>query len=209
MSEHRIARRSRSSRARGVGRPVLALLASGLVLGVGAAVTLAAWNDTEFVNGTFAAGVFVFEGSSTNGTTFAEHPTIGTAAALDFQVAPDNLAPGSVVYAPFAVRLGANTSRDATVDLLSAGTSGTLTGLTYQVIQPTSWGCNASTTGTEIVPAGTALTDLPTAAQISIAHGSGSTPGTPAYLCFIVTASSGLVQGSTGTITWELVAQSV
>ena len=41
-------RRSRS-------RMIRAILAGGLVLGVGTAVTLAAWNDSEFVTETFTA----------------------------------------------------------------------------------------------------------------------------------------------------------
>lgn len=53
-------------------RKVLAVLAGGLVLGVGAAITLAAWNDSEFATGTFTAGSFNLQGS-TDGTTYAEH----------------------------------------------------------------------------------------------------------------------------------------
>jgi len=53
-------------------RKVRAVLAGGLVLGVGAAVTLAAWNDSEFATGTFTAGTFNLEGS-TDGTTFTDH----------------------------------------------------------------------------------------------------------------------------------------
>ena len=53
-------------------RKVLAVLAGGLVLGVGTAVTLAAWNDSEFATGDFAAGTFVFQGSTDN-ETFEDH----------------------------------------------------------------------------------------------------------------------------------------
>ncbi|MGO2139648.1 MAG: SipW-dependent-type signal peptide-containing protein [Leucobacter sp.] len=41
-----------------------ALLAGGLVLGVGAAVTLAAWTDNEWVRGVFGTGTFGIEGST-------------------------------------------------------------------------------------------------------------------------------------------------
>ena len=58
-------------------RMIRAILAGGLVLGVGAAVTLAAWNDSEFVTGTFTAGTFNMQGSTTDGTTFTDHP-VGT-----------------------------------------------------------------------------------------------------------------------------------
>ena len=209
MSERRTARAETTSTRRASSRYGRAILAGGLVLGVGAAITLANWNDSEFVNGTFAAGIFALEGSSTDGTTFSEHSSAGSAAVLDFQLAPDTLAPGDVVYAPFALRLGANSSSDATTDLTLAGTTGDLSGLTYEVIQSATWGCDAGTTGTEIVAAGSPLASAPTAAAIALARGAGSTPGDPAYLCFVVTASAGLVQGSAGTVTWELVAQSI
>ncbi|MEJ7649283.1 MAG: SipW-dependent-type signal peptide-containing protein [Nakamurella sp.] len=39
-------------------RKFRAVLAAGLVLGVGGAVTLAAWNDSEYATGTFTAGTF-------------------------------------------------------------------------------------------------------------------------------------------------------
>ena len=52
-------------------RKILAVLAGGLVLGVGVAVTLAAWNDSEFATGTFTAGSFNLEGSTTGDTDAA------------------------------------------------------------------------------------------------------------------------------------------
>ncbi|SFH86076.1 hypothetical protein E3O11_09355 [Cryobacterium levicorallinum] len=45
-------------------RRIRAVLAGGLVLGLGAAVTLAAWNDSEFARGSFAASGFNLVGSS-------------------------------------------------------------------------------------------------------------------------------------------------
>ena len=194
---------------RGLSRRIRALLAGGLVLGLGTAVTLASWNDSEFASGTFASGVFGIEGSSTNGTTFSDHSTSGTAAALTFTVTPTSLAPSDIVYSPFAVRLAANATNNANIVLSNAGTTGTLTGLTYQVIQPSTWGCSAATTGTTIVAAGTALTASPTASTISLTKGTTGNPGAPAYLCVIVTAGATLVQGSTGTATWQLTATSI
>jgi len=85
---------------------VMAILTGGLVLGVGAAVTLAAWNDSEFATGDFAAGTFQFQGS-TDGTTWADHAVEGDAASLTFAMNPDKLSPDDVVYAPFALQLTA------------------------------------------------------------------------------------------------------
>ena len=62
-------------------RRIYAVLAGGLVLGVGTAVTLAAWNDSEFAKSTFTAGSFVFQGS-TDGTAFADHASEAGAADL-------------------------------------------------------------------------------------------------------------------------------
>ena len=95
-------------------RMIRAILAGGLVLGVGAAVTLAAWNDSEYVTGTFTAGTFNLQGSTTDGTTFTDHP-VGSPGTLTFTVAPLLLSPGDTVYAPFAVRLAANTTNNANV----------------------------------------------------------------------------------------------
>ena len=47
-----------------------ALLAGGLVLGVGATATLAAWNDSEVATGSFAASVFDTESQSAGSPTY-------------------------------------------------------------------------------------------------------------------------------------------
>ena len=73
-------------------RRIRAILAGGLVLGVGAAATLAAWNDSEYGAATFTAGRFDIVGS-TDGTTFASHATSGAAATLSFVVAPSAMSP--------------------------------------------------------------------------------------------------------------------
>ena len=113
----------RGPRRRVPGR-VRALLAGGLVLGVGATVTLAAWNDSEFVTATFQAGTFNLQGS-TDGTTFSDHAS-APGASLGFSVNASALSPGDVVYAPYAVRLAANTTSPATVTVTAPSTSRTL-----------------------------------------------------------------------------------
>ena len=123
-------------------RMIRAILAGGLVLGVGTAVTLAAWNDSEYVTGTFTAGTFNMQGSTTNGTTFIDHP-VGTPGTLSFTVAPLLMSPGDTVYAPFALRLAANTTNNANVVITPpAGTTGTIaTNLTYEVVRTTAFTC--------------------------------------------------------------------
>lgn len=189
---------------------IRAILAGGLVLGVGAAVTLAAWNDSEFATGTFSAGTFNLEGS-TDGTAFADHAT-APGAALGFTVNPASLSPGDVVYAPFAVRLAANTTNNATVTVAvpTPATTGSVTGLTYQILQPTAFGCTAATTGTTLVPAGTAVGSVPSAVTFSLTKGAPTTSaGAAVNLCVKVTAGASIVQGQTGTATWQFQAASI
>jgi predicted ribosomally synthesized peptide with SipW-like signal peptide len=194
-------------RRRRVSGRVRALLAGGLVLGVGATVTLAAWNDSEFATATFQAGAFNLQGSS-DGTTFTDHTT-APGAPLGFSVNASSLSPGDVVYAPYAVRLAANTTNAATVTVTAPSTSGTVAGLTYSLIQPSSFGCSASTTGTTLVPAATAVGTVPGTVTFELAPGTPTTsPGTAVNLCFVVTAGAGLTQSQSGSATWQLQAAS-
>lgn len=187
---------------------VRALLAGGLVLGVGAAVTLAAWNDSEFAQGTFTAGSFNLVGSL-DGTTYANHAALGSPAALAFTVNPTKLAPLDVVYAPFAVELDAATTNAAVVTVSNGATSGVVSALTYTLIQPTTFGCTSSTTGTALVPAGTSVGTVPGSTTFNLAAGlSAGVAGVPVYLCFKVTATALIAQAQTGTATWQLTAVS-
>jgi len=192
------------------GRKIRALLAAGLVLGVGATVTLAAWNDSEYAGGSFGAGSFNLQGS-TDGTSYSDHASAGGAATLGFTVNPTNLAPGDTVYAPFAVRLAAGTTTGASVALQGVTNTGTVTNLSYTVVRTTSITCNAAavTGGTALVPAGTAMSSIGTPSPFTLAKGAdASTAGAPQYLCFAVTAGANLVQGQTGTATWQFQATS-
>ncbi len=187
-------------------RMIRAILAGGLVLGVGAAVTLAAWNDSEFVTGTFTAGTFNLEGSTTDGTTFTDHAT-SPGGALTFTVPATALSPTDSVSAPFAVRLAANTTNGANVVLTTEPPTGTVTNLTYSLEIHSAWGCAPGTvTSTPIT--GSALN----AGTTSFALAAGaptSNPGAPVYVCFRVTAGAGLVQGQSGAAIWKFTATSV
>lgn len=181
------------------------MLAAGLVLGVGAAMTLAAWNDSEYARGTFSAGTFNLVGS-TDGTTFADHATAASPATLPFTVNAGTLSPGDVTAAPFAVQLAAGTTNPATVTVTSADTTGTVSALTYQLLLTTTFGCTATTTGTTLVPAGTAVGTVPGSTTFPLTQGAAGASGAPVFLCFKVTAGAGLAQGQTGTATWQLQA---
>ncbi|MDQ6659206.1 MAG: CalY family protein [Actinomycetota bacterium] len=191
-------------------RKIRAILAAGLVLGIGAVVTLAAWNDSEYAQGTFAAGTFNMEGS-VDGTAWADHPTPAAAVTLPFTVNPTNLAPGQTVYSPFAVRLAAGTTTGASVAVQAVTNTGVVTNLTYTLVSTTSITCNgaAVSSGTALVPAGTALNSVGSQPTFALAKGAtAAAPGAAYFMCFAVTAGAGLVQGQSGTATWQFLATS-
>lgn len=163
-------------------RKITALLAGGLVLGVGAAVTLAAWNDSEFASNTFTAGTFVFQGS-TNGTDFSDHASQAGAASLSFSTGFDDLSPDDIVYAPYALRV---TGSDASLTAQPPTVTGALSGdLTFDAVATTDFGCD------------------------STAYAAGSsvpatiTDGSTVNLCLRVTAASSIGQGESGVAVWQ------
>ena len=95
-----------------------ALLAGGLVLGFGAAATLAAWTDDEWVfggsgsgngnePGTPGTGIYRMQQNTWTGTTepasWSDQPN-ANGGALTFTMRPDRLVPGKTVYAPMQLR---------------------------------------------------------------------------------------------------------
>jgi len=192
------------------GRRTKSLLAGGLVLGVGAAITLAAWNDSEFASAEFEAGSFDMVGSI-DGATFANHPA-GTPAAMSFSAGFDNLSPDTTVSAPFVLHLTPTTTFDAEVELVSAVGAGTAeANLTYGIQQVASVAeCTPTAVGVEIVPAGTTLDAVTDAETFELAQSAdGVAAGTDVFLCFQVTAGPALTQGTGATGVWEFVATSV
>lgn len=98
-----------------------ALLAGGLVLGLGAAATLAAWTDNEWVfggsgngdgtgPGTPGTGIYKMEQNTWTGTAgtanWVEEPA-ANGGALTFTVQPEKLVPGKTVYSPLQLRAAA------------------------------------------------------------------------------------------------------
>jgi len=180
---------------------VRAILAGGLVLGVGAAITLAAWNDSEFATGTFTAGSFNIQGSAgdpTSDTGWADHATSDDAATLDFTVNASELTPGDTVYAPFSLRVDpTKNSYDAAV--VPGATPVAVTGalatyLTTATYVSTYEDCVAGTPGSTTFTTATLTSD-----------------STPQTLCLAVTMSSSApttAQGGSATAVWEFDATS-
>ncbi|MCE1175304.1 MAG: SipW-dependent-type signal peptide-containing protein, partial [Propionibacteriales bacterium] len=180
---------------RGRRRKVAAILAGGVVVGVGTMATLAAWTDTEYATGTFTGGYFDLRGS-TDQTTFSDHTTAGSSATLSFTAPVTQMSPNDVVYAPYALNLYKTSTNAGTVVVSAPSTTGTVTNLTYSLFTTSTAGCNASSTVLNtIVAAGTAVGSVGTPATITVAKpANSSTDGVPTYLCFKVTAGAGLVQ---------------
>lgn len=176
------------------------------MLGVGTMATLASWNDSEYASATFTAGRFVFQGSL-DGTDYSDHAAAGTAASLSFTAPVGNLTPNDVVAAPFAIRLGAGTTNNATITVGAPATDDTVTNLTWELIDTgATFGCTSTTTGTSVVPStaftgGSATFTLPKGATIDA-------DGTAKNLCFKITAGSGLEQSQSGSAVWQFQAVS-
>lgn len=197
-------------------RKILAVLAGGLVLGVGTAVTLAAWNDSEFARGTFTAGTFNLQGSAAGNVdaNYSDHNSSGTAATLAFSVPVNNMAPGDIVYAGYWVRLAAGTTTGATLtadgttaDAAATSNSGHLSYAVYQLAPGAT--CNATTaTGTPIATGATL--DVQTGATpVALTQGANaSTAGTAVQLCIRVTADTSLQPSLVTNATWKFTAVS-
>lgn len=197
---------------RSKSRKFKAILAGGLVLGLGAAVTLAAWNDSEFVIGNFGSGNFDIEGSS-DGTNFGDHAS-GSPATLGFTTGYDNLSPESTVAAPYVLHLDKDSEYTASVTVATASADGdanALANLTYGIVEVNSFaGCTPTATGTEVVPAGTAIGTVAGATPFALATSAapGTDPGADAFLCIQVSSTGLLQQEQSATATWEFRATS-
>lgn len=190
-------------------RRIRAVLAGGLVLGIGTAVTLAAWNDSEYSAATFTAGQFGIVGA-TDGVAFTDHP-VASPAALTFTVAPTAMAPGNTTYALFSVKT-VNPSVAGTLQLTAGAPTGTGLApfLTYGVKTVTGPTCNSTTyaagTSVSVVADGSALTAGGATAQSLAANGAAAV-----NYCIAVTlptAAPNGAQGLTMTQTWTFTGTS-
>lgn len=115
-SDGRRLKREREQRRRRLrNRRIKAILAGGLVFGIGAAATLAAWTDTEEASGSFEAGTFTID-LSVNGSTW------NNTSQMSFNAS--GMYPGSKVYAPVFVRTTPNTTMDGELTVESQGATG-------------------------------------------------------------------------------------
>lgn len=100
-------------------RRIKAVLAGGLVFGIGSAATLAAWTDTEEASGSFEAGTFNIE--------LAVDGSWSNTSEMTFDAS--GMYPGSKVYAPVFVRTTATATMDGELTVSSAGAGGSADGI--------------------------------------------------------------------------------
>ena len=186
-------------------RKIAAVLAGGLVLGVGTMATLASWNDSEFAAATFTAGKFIFEGGADQ-ATFTDHATTGTAAALSFTTPFSNMTPNDSVYAGYAVRLGTGTTNNATVTVTGTAT-GAATDYKYTMFTTANAGCTSASVPVATIVASNDL-GVGTGTFALAKNASTGSPGATTFLCIKVTADATLAQSLGAAATWQLQAVS-
>lgn len=130
-----------------------ALLAGGVVLGLGAAVTLAAWSDDVFADGQFNTGGFSLVGAvDVAGTVFQDYDGPGgsaDSAPLTFALSSTEMAPGETVYAPLTIAASDDSKHAGTFKLNMIQSTGKYSGIiNYSIYSGLSaHGENCSPTG--------------------------------------------------------------
>ncbi len=194
---------------------VRALLAGGLVLGVGAGVTLAAWTAQEHATGTFAASRFGTLSSADGGATWTDNST--TAAVLS--LSPAALTPGDVTAASFGIRAtAASVAGTVTVQTPTVGTGALTPYLRYRMYGGASSTCTTTSTPSGrtgwVVGDGStwiALTAAVPANSTALAAAGASSDGAPVWFCFQVRLADDApnsLQGSSTAATWQFLAAS-
>jgi predicted ribosomally synthesized peptide with SipW-like signal peptide len=193
------------------------VLAGGLVLGVGATVTLASWNDSEYAKGSFTTSVFDTESNVQSGgyadNSTAPGPTVTFTGA--------GFSPGVSEYFNDLIRTKVNsTAGTAVLEAATLGGTDAATlgaALVYRVVGTTGT-CNAAAfTGSPVFVVGAAATfraltvGQETGVTNTLAAATGSAPGGPTGFCFEVTLPAGAansLQGKAATATWQFVTTS-
>jgi predicted ribosomally synthesized peptide with SipW-like signal peptide len=196
---------------------VRAILASGLVLGIGAAFTLAAWTDNEWVYGGAGSDdknpgtkTYAMEQNTVVPPDVAIWTDQGSpkGGRLDFTIKAASLLPGQTVYAPFQLRAKAGSealtvtlaeARQATNPAFGDANSKAL----YTALRYKAWvGLEAGKCTADGVKTGDSVkvlvADKDTGASVPLntlgadafilpAGDTSSDPGTPVDLCFAMT----------------------
>ncbi|SDH27706.1 SipW-cognate class signal peptide [Agrococcus jejuensis] len=189
---------------------VRAVLAGGLVLGIGTTATLAAWNDSEYATATVTASRFGIEGNI-NATGFTDHAT-SPGPTLTFSPVTSQMSPNTVSFSSLVIRTTATTNIGGSLVMStsSAPSDATLAAQLQYAVRVVTAGttCNqavfdaASTAANIIVPNGTTLTTAVPANTQSLTAAAGNTVTYCVRLSMPSTAPSS-VQGLTTNVTWQ------
>ena len=201
---------------------IRALLAGALALGLGGSITLASWTDSDFAGSSFGASVFVTESNATNpynalGTWSTNDVSPG--ATLVFNAAA--MSPGTVFYAPFAVRTKAASVAGEVVlgvpVVTSSGTGTTDLGaaLRYRVIRSATCDASSFTGSPNFVVGSDGVKPLTVGQAAGVVNPLGAAtatlPGAATQFCFEVSLPAGAnnaLQGQTASATWQFTATS-
>lgn len=182
-------------------RRLRALAAGAAVVGLGAAGTLAAWSDTEFVGALVSArGDFVVESSTAPTGPFESHRT--ATAALPLDLAGDSLRPGDSAQAEIWIRMRSDSTGGLSV---KAPITADYELHDYLIVEVADAACGA---GGELLQSG-ALGSLAAAPDaLTLPAGTDGKPGEAQALCVTVTVAETVTQlgpgtYSTGSLVWE------
>lgn len=205
----------RASRRRLRSRRIAAVLAAGMVLGVGSVATIAAWTDTEVATGSFGASIFDTESQSAGSPTYASN-TAAPGASLTFSAA--SMSPSVSYYAWLNVRTTPATTVAGSVALTSISSTGALPpALQYRMVRmatasPGTTCAAAVFDASAVYIAGTSSTySASTAVPASPVASPIAAAGASIGYCVEVRVAPGTAssfQGATGTITWTFTSTS-
>jgi predicted ribosomally synthesized peptide with SipW-like signal peptide len=186
------------------GRKIRALMAGGLVLGVGSAATLAAWTDTEWVWGgdgtgnnlgtsSFEIEQNVWDGAG--GTANWTNREVSPGGELTFAVDAADLTPGDTVYAPMQLRTaadsdGGDVTLDGAVNLLAPDVAlfdALVYGARFDVGRADCTAVGFAANGTELVASGSSLATGSGATSFALVADGANTVGAEVDVCFAVT----------------------
>jgi predicted ribosomally synthesized peptide with SipW-like signal peptide len=181
---------------------IRALLAGGLVLGIGPAATAAAWTDQENASSTVQAGTFSLV-SQTRDSPLGSHPA-GSAASLGLDATglyPGVSRAGWIQLRTSGTLGGTVTLTDVTATAPAGADQALLSALSarvFTVTEPTD--CTKTATGGTSLP----LTTIPTSAQLPplAVQGNGANAVTYCVVLTLPLDASTSAQGGTVTPVW-------
>lgn len=209
----------RSRVASQVSTRIKALLAGALVLGVGGSVTVAAWTDGTFAQGSFGTSVFDVESNvSKPYSAAAPWSDAATAPGSTLVFSATAMSPNVSFYAPIGIR-GKVNSTGGTIAVqipVVTGSTALSSAMQYRVVRSATCAADAFTAGAAYVVGSASTYSSLTAGQnsgvvTSVAAATSSSVGAATQFCLEVrlpTGAPNTLQGLTATVSWRFDAVS-